>query len=191
MRSSTLPGSDASHAMLPYLVLLRMGFTVPSGVGPGRGELLPHPFTLTWRLTPSAVCFLLPAMMRRDEPESNTHHHCPLLPAGLSVTSRCPAVSRHPALRSPDFPPRTKYAATVWTTSRGYYTGHEPELSQRNLQNARRGYYPLRAAPECRHGCTGSQRKPATARAVTRLEIRSPANRRRPGRAGWRNLRAY
>ena len=94
--------------MLPYLVLLRMGFTVPPGVGPGRGELLPHPFTLTWRLTPSAVCFLLPAMMRRDEPESDTHHHCPLLPAGLSVTSRCPAVSRHPALWSPDFPPRTK-----------------------------------------------------------------------------------
>ncbi|MEN9879914.1 MAG: hypothetical protein RIQ55_560 [Pseudomonadota bacterium] len=93
--------------MLPYLVLLRMGFTVPPGVGPGRGELLPHPFTLTWRLTPSAVCFLLPAMMRRDEPESDTHHHCPLLPAGLSVTSRCPAVSRHPALWSPDFPPRT------------------------------------------------------------------------------------
>lgn len=108
--------------MLPYLVLLRMGFTVPSGVGPGRGELLPHPFTLTWRLTPSAVCFLLPAMMRRDEPESDTHHHCPLLPAGLSVTSRCPAVSRHPALRSPDFPPRTRYAATVWATSRTYYT---------------------------------------------------------------------
>ena len=105
--SSNLPGSDASHAMLPYLVLLRMGFTVPSGVGPGRGELLPHPFTLTWRLTPSAVCFLLPAVMRRDEPESDTHHHCPLLPAGLSVTSRCPAVSRHPALRSPDFPPGT------------------------------------------------------------------------------------
>ena len=37
----------ASHAMLPYLVLLRMGFTVPPGVDPGRGELLPHPFTLT------------------------------------------------------------------------------------------------------------------------------------------------
>ena len=105
-RSSNLPGSDASHAMLPYLVLLRMGFTVPSDVDPGRGELLPHPFTLTWRLTPSAVCFLLPAMMRRDKPESDTHHYCPLLPVGLSVTLRCPAVSRHPALRSPDFPPR-------------------------------------------------------------------------------------
>ena len=121
-RSSNLPGSDASHAMLPYLVLLRMGFAVPPGVGPGRGELLPHPFTLAWRLTPSAVCFLLPAMMRRDKPESDTHHHCPLLPVGLSVTSRCPAVSRHPALRSPDFPLRTRYAATVWATSRSYYT---------------------------------------------------------------------
>ena len=123
MRSSNLPGSDASHAMLPYLVLLRMGFTVPPGVGPGRGELLPHPFTLTWRLTPSADYSLLPAITRRDEPDSDTHHCCPLLPAGLSVTSRCPVVNRHPALRSPDFPPRTsRYAATAWATSRAYYT---------------------------------------------------------------------
>jgi hypothetical protein len=36
----------------------------------------------------------------------------------LSITSRCPAVSRHPALWSPDFPLRTKCAATVWLASR-------------------------------------------------------------------------
>ena len=55
-RSSNLPESDASHAMLPYLVLLRMGFTVPSAVTVDavssylavsplpdpRGVLLPH-----------------------------------------------------------------------------------------------------------------------------------------------------
>ena len=140
--------------MLPYLVLLRMGFTVPSGVDPGRGELLPHPFTLTWRLTPSAVCFLLPMMMRRDEPESDTHHHCPLLPAGLSVTSRCPAVSRHPALRSPDFPPRTRYAATVWATSRAYYTARGREFRRRTRRMSRRVYYLPQAARAYRHSHT-------------------------------------
>ena len=45
--SSNLPGSDAGHAMLPYSVLLRVGFAVPRGVGPARGALLPHHFTLT------------------------------------------------------------------------------------------------------------------------------------------------
>lgn len=150
-RSSNLPGSDASHAMLPYLVLLRMGFTVPSGVGPGRGELLPHPFTLTWRLTPSAVCFLLPATMRRDEPDSDTHYCCPLLPVGLSVTLRCPAVSRHPALRSPDFPPRTlRYAAAAWATSHTHYTWEANGLRRRNRRRSKARYYrPLRA-PACR-----------------------------------------
>jgi hypothetical protein len=138
--------------MLPYLVLLRMGFTVPPGVGPGRGELLPHPFTLAWRLTPSAVCFLLPVMMRRDEPESDTHHHCPLLPAGLSVTSRCPAVSRHPALWSPDFPLRAlRHAATVWTTSRRYYTGQARGFRRQSLRSAKAGCCPPQAAPAYRH----------------------------------------
>jgi len=33
--------------MLPYLVLLRVGFAMPRGVVPARGALLPHRFTLT------------------------------------------------------------------------------------------------------------------------------------------------
>lgn len=52
------------------------------------GALLPHHFTLTCAalLQPSAVMLSVP----------------------LSVASRRPAVSRHPALCSPDFPPRPK-----------------------------------------------------------------------------------
>ena len=34
-------------SLLPYSVLLRVGFAVPRGVGPARGALLPHRFTMT------------------------------------------------------------------------------------------------------------------------------------------------
>jgi len=33
--------------MLPYSVLLQVGFAMPRGVVPARGALLPHRFTLT------------------------------------------------------------------------------------------------------------------------------------------------
>ncbi len=75
----------------------------PNGVWPAakrcrlRGALLPHLFTLTCavRTRPSAVLLSVP----------------------LSVASRRPAVSRHSALRSPDFPPRRMTcAATVCPT---------------------------------------------------------------------------
>ena len=64
----------------------------PNGVWPAtrccqrHGALLPHHFTLTCAVLPrpSAVMLSVP----------------------LSVASRRPAVSRHSALRSPDFPPR-------------------------------------------------------------------------------------
>ena len=64
----------------------------PNGVWPAtrccqrHGALLPHHFTLTCAALPqpSAVMLSVP----------------------LSVASRRPAVSRHPALCSPDFPPR-------------------------------------------------------------------------------------
>ena len=57
---ATYPGTTRAALSFPYLVLLRVGFTVPRGVSPARGALLPHLFTLTcalWR--PSAVRFLL------------------------------------------------------------------------------------------------------------------------------------
>jgi len=47
--------------MLPYLVLLRVGFAMPRGVVPARGALLPHRFTITTHVLRrrSAVCSLL------------------------------------------------------------------------------------------------------------------------------------
>ena len=58
---ATYPGTTRAALSFPYLVLLRVGFTVPYGVGPVRGALLPHPFTLAThiRRCRSAVCSLL------------------------------------------------------------------------------------------------------------------------------------
>lgn len=58
---ATYPGTTRAALSFPYLVLLRVGFTVPRGVSPARGALLPHHFTLTThiRRCRSAVCFLL------------------------------------------------------------------------------------------------------------------------------------
>ena len=145
-RSSNLPGSDAGRAMLPYSVLLRVGFTVPCDVVLARGALLPHRFTLTTRpATP-----VLPALGRKDSaivccapndqarqsirsrqtaallekrdldvvryaPNVNTANRYDsstgvtgpfggLFSVALAVSSRCPGVTWHPALWSPDFP---------------------------------------------------------------------------------------
>ena len=58
---ATYPGTTRAALSFPYLVLLRVGFTVPYDVSPVRGALLPHPFTLTTHIRGcrSAVCSLL------------------------------------------------------------------------------------------------------------------------------------
>ena len=58
---ATYPGTTRAALSFPYLVLLRVGFTVPRDVDPACGALLPHPFTLTThiRRCRSAVCSLL------------------------------------------------------------------------------------------------------------------------------------
>jgi len=58
---ATYPGTTRAALSFPYLVLLRVGFTVPRDVSPACGALLPHPFTLTThiRRCRSAVCSLL------------------------------------------------------------------------------------------------------------------------------------
>src|SRR5499425_3308718 len=58
---ATYPGAARAAPWLPYSVLLRVGFAVPRGVGPARGALLPHLFTLTTHILRcrSAVRFLL------------------------------------------------------------------------------------------------------------------------------------
>ena len=77
---ATYPGTVRTTPVFPYLVLLRMGFTLPYLL-PGTRCALTAPF-----------------------------HPYPAKPGGvfsvaLSVGSRPPGVTWHPVLRSPDFPP--------------------------------------------------------------------------------------
>ena len=81
--SSDLP-KDMRAALCPHcLVLLRMGFTKPTDY-PAAGALLPHRFILTSKGG--------------------------LFSVALSLRSPSPAVSRHPALWSPDFPQEGAFA---------------------------------------------------------------------------------
>jgi len=101
---ATYPGAARATLVPPYLVLLRMGFALPP-LSPGA----------RWALTPP-------------------FHPCPhpnraaggMFSVALSIASRRPAVSRHPALRSPDFPLRKRIAQRLpgqllWTF---YIEGH-------------------------------------------------------------------
>ena len=86
---SDLPGSGAGHAWspagdpLPYLVLLRVGFTLPPVLPPARCALT----------APFHPCL------------ASSRTGGGLFSVALSVGSRPPGVTWHPALRSPDFPP--------------------------------------------------------------------------------------
>ena len=84
--------------LLPYLVLLRVGFTYAAACCHPRGALLPHLFTLTAGL----------ATLRR------------LFSVALSVGSRLPGVTWHPARRSPDFPPACEHASDCLADSPGH-----------------------------------------------------------------------
>jgi hypothetical protein len=88
-RSSSLPGSSASHAHASLFGL------APDGV------------CRAVRVTTAAVSSYLavsplPAPLRENIGG--------LISVALSVTSRCPVVNRHPALRSPDFPLGSRFA---------------------------------------------------------------------------------
>ena len=86
---AALPGGSAGNLSSSVSALLQVGFAGPTRLR-AAGALLPHHFTLT----PSA-----PA-------SGETFMRGRYLSVALSVGSPRPAVSRHPALRSPDFPRR-------------------------------------------------------------------------------------
>ncbi len=89
-RSSNLPAGSTGRLNACCLVLLRMGFTEPPGC-PERWCALTAPFH--------------PYLIRRAFAHPAAIGG--LLSVALSVASRRLAVSQHPALWSPDFPPPT------------------------------------------------------------------------------------
>jgi hypothetical protein len=95
--SCGLPGSDAGHIVGSLFGLAPGGVCRATPCYHACGALLPHPFTLTARRTGVGG----------------------LLSAALSVGSRLPGVTWHPALWSPDFPPERvlrRARAAVWLT---------------------------------------------------------------------------
>jgi hypothetical protein len=115
---ATYPGAARATLSLPYLVLLRMGFAVPF--------LLPE---TRWALTrqsrdrhaPCGAHTVSPSpdptslsLQERDfaalRPQNRASAIGSLFSVALSIASRRPAVSRHPALWSPDFPLRKRIA---------------------------------------------------------------------------------
>ena len=125
---SDLPGSGAGHASspvgdaLPYLVLLRVGFTLPPVLPPARCALTApfHPYLASSR-TYRAFC------AGRSRAEARTRGG--LFSVALSVGSRPPGVTWHPALRSPDFPPPHVEAATARSTPAGHSVTRERRVS--------------------------------------------------------------
>jgi len=112
--------------MLPYLALPRMGFTVPCLLPATRWALTPpfHP-------CPASVAVGGFLSVAGSEHLGSPHRHgrsgstptasrpCGRhFPSLWSLDLWRPAVSRHPALRGPDFPRRDGRAAVAWRTSR-------------------------------------------------------------------------
>ena len=90
--SSNLPGNHVGHTLFPYLVLLRVGFTMPSNIA-------------TDAVRSYRTISTLPFSPKRTLGG--------IFSAALSVGSRPPGVTWHPALWSPDFPPYSKRIARL------------------------------------------------------------------------------
>ena len=94
---ATYPEAARATPMLPYLVLLQVGFTMPP------------------RVTTDAV-----RSYRTLSPLPAPNARGGLLSVALAVGSRLPGVTWHPALWSPDFPPavhgKPSRPAIAWPT---------------------------------------------------------------------------
>ncbi len=92
---SDLPEGSAGHAVPSYLVLLRVGFTLPQNV---------------------TICAVRSYRTISPLPLCSGG----MLSVALAVGLRLPGVTWHPALWSPDFPPPAmRQAAAAWPTRRG------------------------------------------------------------------------
>ena len=135
-RARAAPSCTHAHG-LPYLVLLRVGFTKPSMLPSMRCALTApfHPYHR--RIT----------KLRRGG----------IFSVALSVGSRPPGVTWHPALWSPDFPPQPKrHTATVWPAPQRLSLGLRRSCRKRLCQSSQhisaasgrqRSGQPLRGAP--------------------------------------------
>ena len=121
--SSSLPGSDAGHAMTPLFGLAAGGVCLAATCCHARGALLPHRFTITG----DGLRRLLGC----------------LLSVALSVGSRLPGITWHPALCSPDFPP--------W--ARRHHSDRLPDADP-----AERAAWSLLRRPSSRSDCAGQLR---------------------------------
>jgi len=85
MPQATYPGAARAAPLLPYLVLLRVGFSIAAECCHRRGALLPHHFTLTGpeRLRRYTFC----CTFRRLTPPRRYLALCPMEP-GLSSRKR-------------------------------------------------------------------------------------------------------
>jgi len=99
--SSDLPGRDAGHVIASLFGLAPGGVCRAVACCHGRGALLPHLFTLTGGLPRLGGLFSV----------------------ALSVGSRRPGVTWHPALWSPDFPRRARARRDCQARSAGDSTG--------------------------------------------------------------------
>ena len=101
--------------MLPYLVLLRVGFAMPRDVVLARGALLPHRFTLTTHVLRrrSAVCSLL---------------HCPSAHAAQALPGTVPYGAR-------TFLEMLAHLATIRPTRR-HCTAYAAQITPRELGRA-------------------------------------------------------
>src|SRR6187431_1562644 len=99
---ATNPGAVRATPLRPYLVLLQVGFAVPS--------VLPRP-----------RCALT-APFHPCRPDACATVLGGLLSVALSVGSRRPGITWHLALWSPDFPRALARDATVWPTPHGQCT---------------------------------------------------------------------
>ena len=100
--------------MVPYLALLRMGFAVRLLL-PGARCALTAPFH-------PCLC------------PGKTRAIGGLLSAALSVTSRCPGVTRHPALWSSDFPPLGEFPGTPGGDPSARPPGRAPKFTPQDCR---------------------------------------------------------
>ncbi len=131
--SSNLPGSGAGHAIAPLFGLAPDGVYRPRTSPPGECALTGdaphraarascdarHYFTLT--ADPLKNCPSQGDLIGCRERHPPARDRWRYLSVALSVASRRPAVSRHPALRCPDFPLCRPHTATVRLASRPHY----------------------------------------------------------------------